>query len=127
VSQPEQTAIEDVRARVDAVFERLQAGQLQEPGQDPQSGWEMSLPDGRVVVRSVLDAQAQPLITLGAAAVPSLLRWARNDNLALRYVALHALEQITGERPTIPYFAPGDADGQLTQALGVWWRWYEAQ
>ena len=86
----------------------------------------MALPSGQTVTRSTLQEHAQPLIALGAPAVPSLLRWAHDESQAVRYVALYALEQITGERPQISYFAKEADNDQLAQALSIWWRWYEA-
>jgi hypothetical protein len=116
-----------VKDEVDAVFERLAAGQLAEPTGKPQSGWEMSLPSGKSVTRSMLQAEAQPLVALGADAVPELLPWVENENPALRYVAAYALEQITGEKPYLPHFAQGDDEGHRAKAVDAWRKWYEAR
>ena len=118
---------ERAQSQVDAVFERLVTGTIGASAPVEQSGWEMALPTGRVVARSTLQAEAQPLIALGPPAIPSLLRWARNEQLALRYVAVFALEQITGEESHIPSFAPGHASVNLDHALSAWWRWYESR
>lgn len=113
--------------QVDAIFRRLARGELSPPTTLEQSGWEMSLPSGRTVARSTLQAEARPLIALGADAVPALLSWAANDDLALRYVAAYALEQITGETPYVPHFDRTDAEAHRRKALDVWRRWYEAR
>jgi len=108
---------------VDAVFERLSQGRLSQPETGPSDGWETSLPGGQMVVRSTLQAEARPLIALGAEAVPHLLPWVHHANAAVRYVAVFALGQITGERPQLGHFdndrAPQDA------AIAVWQRWYD--
>jgi hypothetical protein len=116
-----------IREQVDAVLRRLAAGELSPSGLRLGSGWSMTLPSGKTVVRSTLQAEAQPLVALGPEAVPHLLPWAMNEHLALRYVALYALEQITGERPYVPYFDRDDAEGRRAEAIEVWRKWYKAQ
>lgn len=113
-----------VKQQVDAVFQRLQAGTLQPP-QGPQDGWEMALPSGKTVTRSVLQGEARPLIALGPEAVPALLEWADQASLALRYVALYSLEQITGERPHVSYFDADDKEGSRHKAISTWRKWYQ--
>lgn len=108
---------------VDAVFGRLAEGRLSQPEQGPVDGWKTALPDGKTVARSTLQAEAKPLIDLGPGAVPELLRWVRHANAGLRYVAMFALETITGEHPGISYF---DSDpAQQEAAVAVWRRWYD--
>jgi hypothetical protein len=116
-----------IREQVDTVFQRLAAGELSAPTTLEQSGWEMALPSGKTVVRSTLQAQAQPLITLGADAIPHLLPWVMNESLPLRYVALYALEQITGEKPYVPYFDRDNTEGHRAKAIEVWSKWYKGQ
>jgi hypothetical protein len=108
---------------VDSVFERLAQGQLSPSKFGPADGWQTTLPGGQTVARSTLQAEAKPLIALGADAVPHLLPWVQHTNAALRYVAVFALENITGEHPQLGHFdndpAPRDA------AIAVWRGWYE--
>jgi hypothetical protein len=106
------------------VFGRLSAGQLTDSDIPVQDGWETSLPSGKTVARSALDAEAAPLVALGPEAVPSLLPWVSNDNAALRYVAIHALEQITGQRPHVPYFDQADVGDRRAAAIDTWRKWY---
>ena len=117
-------AIEDA---VDEVFSRLGAGELVEHISPVQDGWEMELPSGRAVARSELQTEARVLIALGPDAVPYLLPWVMNDNLALRYVAIYALEQITGEIPYLAYFDHADHGENRARAIDVWRKWYEAR
>jgi hypothetical protein len=71
----------------------------------------------------MLQAEARPLITLGAEAIPSLLPWVRHANAALRYVAVFALGEITGERPRLGHF--DDDPAPREQAIATWHAWYE--
>ena len=111
---------------VDATFDRLAAGALTRPAAQPEDGWTMQLPSGTEVTRSQLQAQAVPLVRLGAGAVPALLRWVMNDQLALRYVAAHALEQITGVRGGLSHFDPDTAGTERARAAAAWQAWYDA-
>jgi hypothetical protein len=115
-------SIEDV---VNVVFSRLAAGELAEPPSPVQDGWQMDLPSGRTVARSTLQAEAGALIALGRDAVPHLLPWVMNDQTALRYVAIYALEQITGQTPHIPYFDRADSGGNRIRAIEAWRRWFD--
>ncbi len=117
-------AIGDV---VDRVFARLAAGELGEPASPVEDGWQVDLPSGQAVARSRLQAEARSLIALGPDAVPYLLPWVTNDNPALRYVAVYALEQITGEKPYLAYFDQADREGHRARAIEVWRRWFEAR
>ena len=108
---------------VDAVFERLAQGRLSQPETGPVDGWETTLPGGQTVARSTLQAEARPLIALGADAVPPLLPWVHHANAAVRYVAVFALGQITGEHPQLAHFDPDRA--QQDAAIAVWQRWYD--
>lgn len=109
------------------VFERLKAGELSQTEISPKSGWEVSLPSGRVVTRSTLQAEAEALIQLGPDAVPYLLPHVMDDNPALGYVATYALEQITGEKPYLPYFDQAGHGEHRARAIEIWRRWYEAK
>ena len=86
----------NARELVDAIFTRLATGTLAADTPLEQSGWQATLPNGRVVTRSALQHEAVPLIALRGDAVTHLQRWAEHDNEALRYVAKYALEQIAG-------------------------------
>jgi hypothetical protein len=85
----------------------------------------MTLPAGKTVMRSTLDAQAQALVALGPEAVPRLLPWVRNENLALSYVAIQALRRITGLEPFTPFFE--NTGNERAQAIGAWEVWYAAK
>jgi hypothetical protein len=113
-----------VKDEVASIFERLKTGELSPTETSPQSGWEISLPSGRTVTRSTLQAEARPIIALGLDAVPELLPRVMNEHPALRYVAIYALEQITGEKPHIPYFADTDEEGYRVKAIDIWRNWY---
>ncbi|MGB0384085.1 MAG: hypothetical protein ACPGWR_04595 [Ardenticatenaceae bacterium] len=114
-----------LKKEVDALFCRLTAGKLSVKGPRLESGWEMCLPAGQVVYRSTLQAEARPLIAQGKEAVPYLFGWVMNENLALRYVALYALQQITGKKPYVSYFKKGTEE--CSQAIEVWREWLQNQ
>ena len=116
-----------VKDEVARIFQRLKMGELSQTDTTPQSGWEIPLPSGRIVTRSTLQAEARVLMALGSDAVPHLLPHVMNDNLALRYVAIYTLEQITGEKPYLPYFDQADHGKNRPRAIEVWRRWYEAR
>jgi len=112
-----------MKAEVDAVFERLARGQLSPAAPGAVDGWETQLPTGATVTRSMLQAEARPLIALGAEAVPALLPWVRHGNAALRYVAVFALGELTGERPRLGHF--DDDPAPREQAIAAWRAWYD--
>ncbi|MDQ2976086.1 MAG: hypothetical protein M3R69_11835 [Acidobacteriota bacterium] len=115
------------RKQINEILQRLVSGELSAPTTLDQSGWEMTLSTGERVARSRLQAEAEPLILMGAEAVPDLLPWVMNDNLAARFVALYALEQITGEKPYVSYFDQADIEGHREKAIAVWRAWYDAR
>lgn len=112
-----------MKAEVDVVFERLAQGQLSPARPGTVDGWETELPTGVTVARSTLQSEAGPLIALGPEAVPALLPWVRHANAALRYVAVFALGEITGEHPQIGHFDNDPAPRE--QAISVWRAWYD--
>lgn len=112
---------------VNAVFTRLAAGELSERVSLVQDGWEVDLPSGRTVARSTLQAEATALIAIGPDAVPHLLSWVVNENPALRYMAIYALEQITGEKSHLPYLHQSDQGNQALRAVEMWRKWYDAR
>jgi hypothetical protein len=113
--------------QINEVLQRITNGKLSAPSSLVQSGWEITLSTGDKVARSTLQAEAQPLILLGAEAVPYLLPWVMSNDLATRYVALYALEQITGEKPYVPYFDQADEAGNREKAVAAWQAWYDAK
>lgn len=112
-----------IKKEIDALFCRLAAGELSVKGRRLHSGWQMCLPDGQVVYRSTLQAEARALIGKGKQAVPYLFGWVMNENFALRYVALYALQQITGKKPYVSYFKKGSEE--CSQAIEVWREWLQ--
>lgn len=108
---------------VDAALDRLVRGELTPASDGPSDGWETPLPNGQTVARSRLQAEARPLIALGPDAVPDLLPWVHHANAAIRYVAMFALENITGEHAQISYFTEDRA--QQDAAIATWRRWYD--
>jgi hypothetical protein len=116
-----------VEGEVARIFERLKTGEFSRRETSPQSGWEVTLPSGRTVTRSTLQTEARALIALGPDAVPYLLPHVMDGNPALRYLAIYALEQITGEKPYLPYFDAADHAENRARAIEVWRTWYEAR
>jgi hypothetical protein len=112
---------------VNEVFSRLAAGELGQPVSPVEDGWNVALPSGRTVARSTLQSEARSLIDLGSDAVPYLLPWIMNDNPALRYVGIYALEQITAQKPYLPYFDQADQGEYRARAIEVWRNWYETR
>ena len=110
-----------IKKEIDALFSRLAVGELSTKGLRLESGWQMCLPNGQVVYRSTLQTLARPLIAQGRQAVPYLFTWVMNENLALRYVALYALQQITGKKPYVSYFKKGSEE--CLRAIEVWRKW----
>lgn len=117
----------DKKEQINEILQAVAGGELSASTNLDQSGWEMPLSTGEKVVRSKLQAEAQPLILMDAQAVPDLLPWVMNDDLAARYVALYALERITGEKPYVPYFDQADIEGHREKAMAVWRAWYDAR
>jgi len=114
-----------IKEEVDIVFRRLAAGKLSTPPTPVSSGWEMPLPTGSIVVRSTLQEEARSIIALGPDAVPYLIPMVMSGELALRYVAIYALEQITGKKPYFPYFGESDIESHRAKAIEIWRQWYE--
>ncbi len=117
----------NLQERIDEAFSRLAAGDLTQPAPTLQDGWEVDLPSGKTVTRSVLQAEAQALVALGPDAVPPLLPWADNANPALRYAATVALEQITGIKSNAPHFVQSGQEEQLRLAIDAWRGWHQAR
>ena len=92
-----------------------------------ESGWMMTLPSGREVTRSFLQEQAEQVILLGEEATPYLFDWVMNDNLAVRYIAVWSLQQITGLSPHISHFDKEDSIGNREKATGIWNEWWKKQ
>jgi len=112
-----------MKKAVNAVFEGLARGLLTYTETGPTGGWTTTLPGGLEVARTTLQTEARPLIALGAEAIPHLLPWVKHENAGLRFVAVFALGEITGERPSISHF---DKDlAQWDAPIASWRRWYE--
>jgi hypothetical protein len=91
-------------------------------------GWRMTLPSGVEIDRNGLQILfAAPIIEYGPEAVPHLLKWAMNDNRAIRYIAVYSLEQITGVKSKVGYFQSRNADHRWERAIDAWKRWWEDQ
>jgi hypothetical protein len=112
---------------INGIFLRLATGELAEITNPLQDGWQVDLPSGRTVSRSILQTEAESLIKMGPDAVPHLLPWVMHDNPGLRYVAVYSLEQITGEKPYLPYFDQTDLEENRPRAIKVWKTWYETR
>jgi hypothetical protein len=120
------------RARVGQTVDRLLTDNLHERWRRPSklglaSGWAISLPSGRLIRRDTLQHQAEPIIALGKEAVPHLFKWVQSDNLAVRFIAVYALEQITGLESHVPTFDQEDRAGNRARAIEVWREWYAQQ
>lgn len=89
-----------------------------------ESGWLMTLPSGRQVPRSFLQRQAVPIIAIGREAVPHLFNWVMYDNLAIQYIAIYSLQEITGIKPMIPYFYRDGHCKEKEKAIQLWKNWY---
>jgi len=113
-----------VKDDVNKLFERIIAGNLQNLRPRIESGWEMTLPSGEIVARSTLQAEAQIAINLGICAIPFLIPFVTDENIAIRYVAIFALEQITGEKASVPYFNREIASTKVGHAIQRWLTWY---
>jgi hypothetical protein len=90
------------------------------------SGWLMNTPSGHKVHRATLWAQARQLIQLGPDAVPFLCKWVRSQNVPTKFIATYALEQITGIRTWVPYFAPGNNE-RTQDSIDNWTAWWRAR
>ncbi len=69
--------------------------------------------------------QAAPIIAYGGKAVPHLFKWVMSENLAVRYIAIYSLQQITGLSPYVPYFDKEDQAGNREKAIKIWKGWWE--
>lgn len=111
---------------VDALLAQYQKESFAEPTRPVlMSGWMMTLASGRKVSRSFLQAQADPIIKCGRAAVPVLCRWVMSDDLHVRYIAVYSLQKITRLHPFVGYFDKEDKDHYREKAIAEWMRWAE--
>jgi len=116
----------EAEKRVDSIFLNYQNEIFNESSDlNEASGWIMELPSGKSVIRSFLMYQADTIISLGNETVPHLFKWVMNDELYIRYIAVYALQQITGISPYIPYFDKEDPDGNRQKAIKAWNEWWE--
>ena len=71
-----------------------------------------------------------PLISIGPAAVPELLKWSEHDEMQIRYIAHYSLEEITGVSPFFPHFATLEelrSKGWLKASVEAWQDWYDSR
>lgn len=110
-----------MQTQVDAIMSAYAAGKYVEAGGIvEESGWSVTLPSGRTVTRSFLQRHAKPLVALGPEALEPLIAWvARAPDAASRYVAIYALEQLSGRHPRIGHLSPPDG-GTLAAAAAEW-------
>ena len=119
---------QNIEEKIDRIFMGfLNEEFFEQEGVTPDSGWVMLLPSGREVTRSFLMNQASPVIVYGDEAVPHLFKWVMNENLAVRYIAIYSLQQITGLSPYTPYFDKEDRTGNRQKAIKIWKEWWEKQ
>jgi hypothetical protein len=124
----DQTATGPIEREVDTLFNGFANVKFVEfEGVTEVSGWTMELSSGRVVTRSFLRHQAEPVIGLGPDAVPHVLRWVMHDDLPIRYIAVYSLQQLTGLSPHVPYFDKEDHQGHREKAIKEWQAWWEAR
>lgn len=58
-------------------------------------GWTIKLPNGfGGTVRGILQYYAEPLISLGADAIPYILPWIGSKEPSIKYIAIYSLEKI---------------------------------
>jgi hypothetical protein len=113
--------------RIDLLFQCFVVGYSPHDDDQPYiaSGWMMELPTGEIAQRCDLQRWAKPLIDFGPKAVPHLVKWVRYHNCAVRYVAIYALREITGQDPFVYHFASGPKDKNTEPAIEVWLNWWE--
>lgn len=119
---------EIMKKKIDRIFTEFQNEKfIEEKEITAESGWIMTLPSGRTVTRSFLVTQATPIITFGNDAVPYLFNWVMSDNLAVQFIAVYSLQQITGLSPYISHFDKVDSTGNKEAAITIWRKWWEKQ
>jgi hypothetical protein len=94
-----------------------------------ESGWAMDV-RGKERTRSFLQRQADHLIAVGRAAVPTLLERLDDKERYMRYICAYSLEKITGLAPTFYYFGdphkPSNGENDwFEKARDTWKRWHE--
>lgn len=117
-----------IKHKIDSLFVDFENEKfIQDTGLVAQAGWMMTLPLGGEVSRSFLMTQADTIISFGKDAVPFLFQWVMSDVLAVRYIAIYSLQQITGLKPAIPIFDKEDAARNREKAIAEWKAWWENQ
>lgn len=86
----------------------------------------MELPSGRPVSKSILESYTDSLVKYGKRAILPLSKWVMADNLAIRYVAIHALEKITGIKYDGYYFWPDESGVSRGRSIHAWLNWAES-
>ena len=90
------------------------------------SGWIMTAESGGQIHRATLQRQSRLFESLGADAVPGLVKWLGHEQIEIRYIASHALERITGVGAPLPSFASLtelDENGWLANARAEYENW----
>ena len=112
----------------DRVYRAAERNWPQSPGLASLSsgGAAMKLPSGAPVSPKTLRDFAKPILAMGRPAVPHLLPWVMHKEEYIRYVAIYALEQITGEMPDIFHILSLDKhEARRAIAIERWKEWYE--
>jgi hypothetical protein len=78
------------------------------------SGPMVELPTGQKIHCDFLRIWAKPIVAHGPCAVPALVKWVQHENRAVRYIAIHSLQEITRVHPEISTAAQRD------QAIKRW-------
>ena len=114
---------------VDSAMERLANHEFIAPEQmSPVSGWIMTSGSGAQFHRATLQRQSQIFIPLGASVVPELVDWLDHEQIEIRFIASHTLEELTGLNPDFPHFATMDQlneHGWLTNAREQYHEWFD--
>lgn len=111
-------------------FVKLAKGQLVPLESSYSSGWMMTTKDGKKIIRSKLNRQADVIAEHGIQAVPECIKRLDDKEMYIRYIAVKSLRKITKKNPTWYYFGtPGQKrNGNETwsnDAKKIWKQWYK--
>lgn len=111
-----------VEEEVKRILSACAEGQFRESsGIVEDSGWELTLSSGRTVTRSFLVHQAQPLVALGKSALePLILGVETAEDPACRYIAIYALNELSGTQPMIDHLVSPSAE--IIRSAAEEWR-----
>jgi hypothetical protein len=120
----------DPAMRAARLMRMWQKGQFNEvPSKWTLMGWRMTNEDGKGYDGGALRYHASKLIPLGREAVPELVRWLKNDEMQMRFIANEALHAITGVKvyfPTFATIAQHRKHGWLDKARKAYMDWYKS-